>query len=265
VCCILDSCDFNAILVYRHMKITNSGSEVFGMHASERLASFLCGEDAGSLSNGLGGFQVVSTDQPNGDLCVNTGVTDGTGNDISEWVSEAKSGEICQTKLARSKRILQSFLGGSSLILVLAIPGVNIHLSIGKSEHTEWSGSHGVNSCGLFISIFCAKHADCSCGSDDMCTESKDNLWCTLDVNNDLVWVAGALKGYDRPLGFWGEWAGASNSTELSLDEKMDRDSGVLEESEKSNLSAATNRHVGGGIHLDSGLGVVEDAVVDAL
>jgi hypothetical protein len=115
------------------------------------------------------------------------------------------------------------------------------------------------------MSIFWAKRAGCSTGSNDVCTETKNNLWCTLDVNNDLVWVAGALKGYDRPLALWREWAGASNSTELSLDEKMDRDSSVLEESEKSSLSATTNRYVGGGIHLDSGIGVVEDTVVDAL
>lgn len=206
---------------------------------------------------------MVTADQSDSKITL-LGISDTALYLCSKWVSETKYTNEGETEFAAAQGILQSSPGASTLIFISLGPGLKLHLDVGECKHSEWLRGHPADYFCEALTFFCSENGSLS-GLLNMSTEAKNDLWGTLDVDCYSLWAVWALECNYGPLSLWREWTDGSDSAELSLDQQMHWDFSVLEESQKSDLSAVAHRHIGCCIHLDSGFAVVEDAILDTL
>lgn len=94
---------------------------------------------------------------------------------------------------------------------------------------------------------------------------TQDNFWCTLDVDGNLAWSIWVLNCNSGVFQSSAKWNCGSYSSLLPLNQDVDRDVGILEEAEKTNLCTIASWSESGLTHLHGGRAIIEDAVLNKL
>ena len=260
--------DFGDVLV-RVLRLplhesTDSFSELGGVHHSVGLAALLWLQDAALEGNSLGSLEVVAADESDAELSVLSGVSD-AGLDLwSEWVLHTEGSEEVELELSDAEGVLEGSAWGGAEAFESLDKVLEVHLDVGEGHDSEWLSGHVADVLKGLVSLVLAELDDLA-ADEHVAAHVNDDLWGTLDVNGNLLVSIWVLKSHGRSLLLGGEWADSADSAELSLDEQVDWDVGILEETEEADLGAVADWDVGGGVHLDSGVAVEEDGVLDAL
>jgi hypothetical protein len=178
------------------------------------------------MSNLLGSFDVITTDQSNLQMSPFLNILDSTLDIWSEGVLEAECTKECEVNMLVIEGLFED-LGGFTVSI---LPLFKVHDVISKSNNSKWLGGHRAD----FFSNLSSKvwvQLLNSSGSLDVLAHINDDLWCTLDVDNDLSWLGWVLDGTSRSLLNGVKWTGILDSSVFLLDKKVDWDISILQES----------------------------------